>query len=140
MAESRPKQRFNPRATLYSPPPSLTRKSRVVQILYSPGSKRSMTSPRLTKSQRHASFALMARGIFSLLHVSNLRGNQFRAEKMDEQQRKQISGRSDEKWNHIAACPLQNVANDFGGQHPTNRSSHSAYPDERSNGPKRKRD
>src|SRR6266567_2029227 len=100
----------HPRATLYSPPPSLTRKSRAVQILYWPGSKRSMTSPRLIKSQRHASFGLMERGIFSLLRVSDLRGNQSRAEKMDEQQRKQVSGRSDKKGNHIAACPLQNVA------------------------------
>src|SRR5258708_3945233 len=105
MAESRPKQRFNPRATLYSPPPSLTRKSRAVQILYSPGSKRSMTSPRLIKSQRHASFGLMERGIFSLLRVSDLRGNQSRAEKMDEQQRKQVSGRSNKENMPLSIKP-----------------------------------
>src|SRR5882672_12502853 len=56
MAASNPKQRFNPRATLYSPPPSLTVNCRVVQIRYSPGSNRSITSPRVTKSQRQPSF------------------------------------------------------------------------------------
>src|SRR5260221_8725657 len=58
MAVSSPKQRFSPRATLYSPPPSLTAKCRVVQVRYSPGSKRSITSPRLTTSQRQPSFGL----------------------------------------------------------------------------------
>src|ERR1700733_12317337 len=51
-----PKHRFNPRATLYSPPPSKTRNSRAVAILKSPGSSRSITSPRLTRSQRDISF------------------------------------------------------------------------------------
>src|SRR5215468_7421655 len=66
MAASIPKQRFNPRATLYSPPPSLTAKCRVVQIRYSPGSKRSITSPRLTKSQRHPAFSRTTSVIVSL--------------------------------------------------------------------------
>src|SRR5580700_5498081 len=67
IAVSRPKQRLRPRATLYSPPPSETSKDLVVQIRRSPGSKRNMTSPRLTRSQRHDSFAFMVRGIFSLI-------------------------------------------------------------------------
>ena len=47
-----PKQRARPRATLYSPPPSQAVKVRVVAIRPSPGSRRSMTSPRATRSQR----------------------------------------------------------------------------------------
>src|SRR5258708_11172286 len=58
MAVSRPKHRFSPRATLYSPPPSETSKLRVVQTRRSPGSKRSITSPRLMRSQRHCSLGL----------------------------------------------------------------------------------
>src|SRR5882762_10810840 len=60
-AVSSPKQRFSPRATLYSPPPSYTSKLRVVEILFSPGSSRSMTSPRLIMSQRHFSFGWIFR-------------------------------------------------------------------------------
>ncbi len=52
MAVRRPKQRRRPRATLYSPPPSHTWKWRVVWMRPSPGSRRSMTSPRLRQSQR----------------------------------------------------------------------------------------
>src|SRR5580704_16165235 len=59
-----PKHLFKPRATLYSPPTSLTSNCRVVQIRLSPGSNRSITSPKLSKSQRQFSFGLMfiARG------------------------------------------------------------------------------
>src|SRR5690242_220238 len=59
MAVSIPKQRFSPRATLYSPPPSQTSNVRVVWIRRSPGSSRSMTSPRLTMSQRHSSLGFI---------------------------------------------------------------------------------
>src|SRR6185312_8578346 len=59
MAVSSPKQRFRPRATLYSPPPSETSNARVVQMRRSPGSKRSITSPRLTRSQRQSPFGLI---------------------------------------------------------------------------------
>src|ERR1017187_2065847 len=58
-AVSRPKQRFNPRATLYSPPPSQHLKLRVVAMRPSPGSRRNMTSPRLTRSQRQSDFGLI---------------------------------------------------------------------------------
>src|SRR5262249_24977685 len=47
----------SPRATLYSPPPSHTRNWRAVLTRTSPGSRRSITSPRLTRSQRHPSLA-----------------------------------------------------------------------------------
>src|SRR5512138_195585 len=58
IAVSRPKQRFSPRATLYSPPPSKTWNVRVVWMRPSPGSRRSITSPRLTRSHRQADLAL----------------------------------------------------------------------------------
>src|SRR5439155_7877982 len=63
MEVSKSKQRFRPRATLYSPPPSETSKLRVVQTRRSPGSKRSMTSPRLSRSQRQFCFVLIVSGI-----------------------------------------------------------------------------
>src|SRR5579862_3444509 len=59
IAVSSPKQRRSPRATLYSPPPSHARKCRVVAMRMSPGSRRSITSPRLTRSQRQPCFAFM---------------------------------------------------------------------------------
>src|SRR6185437_7067734 len=58
-AVSMPKQRRSPRATLYSPPPSQTRKLRVVAMRESQGSSRSITSPRLTRSHLHSDFALI---------------------------------------------------------------------------------
>src|SRR6185437_3490446 len=66
MAVFRPKQRLSPRATLYSPPPSETSKFRVVHTRRSPGSKRNITSPRLTRSQRHSDLGLT----FSAMHYS----------------------------------------------------------------------
>src|SRR2546430_1206330 len=54
-----PKQRRRPRATLYSPPPSQARNSRVVETRESPGSRRNITSPRLTRSHRQLSFGLI---------------------------------------------------------------------------------
>ena len=72
-AARRPKQRRRPRATLYSPPPSQTRNWRVVRILPSPGSRRSMTSPRDRMSNAQASFGLSSRldklALPSPLHV-----------------------------------------------------------------------
>src|SRR5260221_10919074 len=58
MAVFSPKQRLRPRATLYSPPPSHTLNSRACAILVSPGSSRSITSPRATRSQRHFDLSL----------------------------------------------------------------------------------
>src|SRR5258708_30922237 len=61
MAVFNPKQRLSPRATLYSPPPSHTLNSRACAILVSPGSSRSITSPRATRSQRHFDLSLITR-------------------------------------------------------------------------------
>src|SRR6201996_4299078 len=66
-----PKQRRSPRATLYSPPPSHTSKRRVVATRTLPGSSRSITSPRLTRSHLHSSlgrsFRLFELAFFSLM-------------------------------------------------------------------------
>src|ERR1035441_2742919 len=56
----RPKQRRNPRTTLYSPPPSHTWKLRAVRMRPSPGSSRSMISPSAAASQRQLSRGLIA--------------------------------------------------------------------------------
>src|SRR5688572_3591020 len=61
-AVSSPKQRLRPRATLYSPPPSHTWNVRVVWMRPSPGSSRSMTSPRLTRSKRQSALCLTEMG------------------------------------------------------------------------------
>src|SRR5262249_36858703 len=54
---------LSPRATLYSPPPSHTRKERVVAMRPSPGSRRSMTSPSETRSKRQPDFGLIVSAI-----------------------------------------------------------------------------
>src|SRR5512141_2557004 len=59
-----PKQRFNPRATLYSPPPSHTSNFLVVVTRRSPGSSRSITSPRETSSHWH-----FPRGLIAILMI-----------------------------------------------------------------------
>src|SRR5262245_6552501 len=59
-AVSRPKQRLRPRATLYSPPPSQTSKRRAAWMRPSPGSRRSITSPRHTRSKRQPAFGRIA--------------------------------------------------------------------------------
>src|SRR5690606_706408 len=56
-----PKARRRPRATLYSPPPSHTRKLRAVRIRPSPGSSRSITSPRDSTSYRHSAASRICR-------------------------------------------------------------------------------
>src|ERR1700733_1399699 len=61
-----PKHRRNPRATLYSPPPSHTLNWRAVATRTSPGSSRSITSPRLTRSHLHSSFSRTTRLFASL--------------------------------------------------------------------------
>src|SRR5881394_2040111 len=57
----KPKHRRNPRATLYSPPPSHTLNSRAVRTRPSPGSKRSMISPNETRSYLHEPAGLILR-------------------------------------------------------------------------------
>src|SRR5690606_39254701 len=51
-AVGRRKVRLSPRATLYSPPPSQTLKAWALRIRPSPGSRRSITSPRAARSHR----------------------------------------------------------------------------------------
>ena len=64
MAVFRPKQRRRPRATLYSPPPSHTLNCRAVATRTSPGSSRSITSPRLTRSHLHSACARTCKDCF----------------------------------------------------------------------------
>ena len=54
---------LSPRTTLYSPPPSHARKALAVRILPSPGSRRSITSPRETASYLHSLFGFKLRFI-----------------------------------------------------------------------------
>src|ERR1035437_1828539 len=62
-----PKARRRPRATLYSPPPSQARKDLAVRIRPSPGSRRSITSPRDTASKRHSDAGRMLRSAIVML-------------------------------------------------------------------------
>src|SRR5664280_1368679 len=65
-----PNARRRPRATLYSPPPSQARKDLAVRMRPSPGSRRSITSPRDTASKRHADAGRMLRSaIVKLLRL-----------------------------------------------------------------------
>ncbi len=58
-----PKHLCRPRITLYSPPPSHARKLLAVLILPSPGSRRSITSPRETASYLHSFGSLRFKSI-----------------------------------------------------------------------------
>ena len=60
-----------PRITLYSPPPSHARKERAVRILPSPGSRRSITSPKETASYLHSFFDFK----FRFIILSSLRSD-----------------------------------------------------------------
>src|SRR6266850_1273857 len=65
-----PKHRRNPRATLYSPPPSHTLNSRAVLTRPSPGSNRSMISPRAIRSYLHEPEAFIFRAVSPLIDSS----------------------------------------------------------------------
>src|SRR6266700_7546140 len=52
--------------------------------------------------------------------------------------RHQIGGAGNEKRNHVAAGPLQNIAHDFGDEHSADRARHSTYPDDRGHSSRRK--
>ena len=69
-----PKQRRRPRATLYSPPPSHNWNWRAVATRTSPGSSRSITSPRLTRSHLHSSLLRITRLFFPSAINSKLLG------------------------------------------------------------------
>src|SRR3984885_7805723 len=83
MAVFNPKHRRSPRATLYSPPPSHTLNWRAVATRRSPGSSRSITSPRLTRSHLHWSFGRITRSFASVVvfvtpaSLSNSDSNDF---------------------------------------------------------------
>src|SRR6266567_8580070 len=137
IAVSSPKQRFNPRATLYSPPPSQTWKLRVVAMRPSPGSSRSITSPRLTRSQRHAFFDLTASGSLIWTAESLLfetRGFESWNQQLDYDECRQIRAARDDEDRHVTSRRLQNVAHDFRNKHTTDRTSHSANADHRTDG------
>ena len=63
----------SPRITLYSPPPSQARKLLAVRILPSPGSKRSITSPRDTASYLHSSAGFNLKSMVIFLPFSYFR-------------------------------------------------------------------
>src|ERR1700737_2108482 len=64
-----PKQRLKARETLYSPPPSHARNSRVTEILTGPGSRRNITSPKLTRSNWQFSLRLILNGVLNLAFI-----------------------------------------------------------------------
>src|SRR5665648_1297534 len=68
-----PNARRRPRVTLYSPPPSQARKDRAVRMRPSPGSRRSITSPRDTASKRHSDAGRMLRSAIVILLSSGQR-------------------------------------------------------------------
>src|SRR5689334_11941472 len=142
-----PKQRLRPRATLYSPPPSQTRKLRVVAIRPSPGSSRNITSPRLTMSQRHSFFgftsmlmdfshnkAQKAQKIFFCCYVtfvpfcgpSKLSGLEPRRQQMKDQQGREIGRGRGDKDRHVAAGALKYLTDDARDHHAAHRAGHAA--------------
>src|SRR5258707_4691407 len=131
---SKPTHRFSPRATLYSRPHSQTSKERVVAMRFSPGSKRTMISPRLTRSQRHCCFDLICRVTRSL--SNNLRGASgdfsrlhFRSQKVNEEERDEVCAAGHQERDHIAAGPLQGMTDDFGDEHAADGACHATDAD-----------
>src|ERR1035441_3011236 len=90
----RPTQRFKPRATLYSPPPSETEKVRVVATRPSPGSRRSITSPRAIRSYRHSRAGRSSRMLMARRLASPRRGPLVRAARPGRSGRTGIRGRA----------------------------------------------
>src|SRR6266403_1280680 len=134
IAVSRPKQRLSPRATLYSPPPSQTSKERVVAMRFSPGSKRTMISPRLTRSQRHCCFDLICRVTRSLSNNSRRASGDFcrlhfRGQKVNEEERDEVCAAGHQERDHVAAGPLQGVTDHFGDEHAADGAGHAADAD-----------
>src|ERR1700731_17409 len=159
-AVSRPKQRFSPRATLYSPPPSQTSKDRAVAMRRSPGSSRTMTSPKLTRSQRQSSFGLIVNPMlsprlpihgepaanalsrfawrvsrFTLGFSVDLGWLQPGSQNMDYGESHQIGGTGNKEWNLIAPSPLKHVAHDGGDEQPPDRTRHASDSHHRTDGP-----
>ena len=97
-----------PRATLYSPPPSQTWKARAVWMRPSPGSRRSMTSPRLTRSKRHVGSGLEVEAHGSSTPPGGRRRGPARAATVSSRRGGSMSGRSDQE--HRVAVGVEAVA------------------------------
>src|SRR6266853_3981132 len=52
---------------------------------------------------------------------------------MDQKKRDKVGRGRDKKGNHVAASPLQNIANDFSDEHASDSACHPTYPDDRAN-------
>src|SRR4029077_11846183 len=147
-AVSKPKQRFSPRATLYSPPPSHTSKERAVAMRRSPGSNRSMISPKLTMSQRHSFFGLITKPMrsprpvhsstfpadsdwSSRFLVSRLRRSvdasrlQCGSEYLNYGERHQVCGTGNHERNHVTPGPLEHVPHHRGDEKPADGAGHA---------------
>src|SRR4029077_21073161 len=117
-------------------PPSHTSNDRAVAMRFSPGSNRTITSPRLTKSHRHPCFGL----IFKLTNLlsANPRRLQFRRQNVNQKQRNQVSATRHHKRNHVTSRPLQRVPHHFSNQHAPDVSGHPRDPSHRAHRPRRK--
>src|SRR6267378_5312381 len=164
IAVSSPKQRFSPRATLYSPPPSHTSKDRAVAMRRSPGSSRTMTSPKLTRSQRHSFFGLTVnpmrsprppiqngncytvhshelRSMFpdSRLHFSMDPGwLQPRSQYMNQGKRQQVCQTGNKERNHVTSTPLEHMTDHCSDKQPPDRPGHPSESHDRAHRPGRK--
>src|SRR5882724_1924170 len=163
-AVSRPKQRFSPRATLYSPPPSHTSKDRAVAMRRSPGSSRTITSPKLTRSHRQFFFGLIVNamrsprppipnekslpvhsheisGMFpgSRLYFSSDFGRLHPGDqRMNDDECQQIRGTCNQERNPVTPGPLKHVAHDGGDEQTPDRAGHAADSHYRAHRPSRK--
>src|SRR5260370_17360128 len=119
----------------------------------SPGSSRTMTSPKLTRSQRQSFFGLIVNAMrlpqppvqaktynpphshefHRMIPDSCLRCStnpswlHSGSENMDHRERHQIGGASNEKRNHVASGPLQHIPHHFRNAHSPNPPPPSAY-------------
>src|SRR5439155_517179 len=116
---------------------SHTSKLRAVAMRLSPGSNRTITSPRLTRSQRHSFFGLIVSATRAphplpyLTASSSLDpgGFQARGQNMNCAQCDQISDTRHPERNHVASRPLEHMAYDVGNEPASNRSRHPAHAD-----------
>src|ERR1041385_4692246 len=147
-AASIPKQRLRPRATLYSPPPSQTWNVRVVATRPSPGSRRSITSPRLTMSQRQSFFDFTVKAVISFSHNKAQKAQRvfffcyvlfvpfcgslelswlelWRQQVKDKQGREIRRSGDDKDW-HVAAGAAEYLADEARDHHAAYRARHAA--------------
>src|SRR3954466_6779262 len=67
----------------------------------------------------------------SISGLSKLYRFQLRRKKLNTSKRDHIRRSGDEERNHVAARPLQRVADDLSDQHSSNRPGHAAHSDHR---------